>query len=332
MSVLIINHEEVKAILDMKTAINVMENAFTMCKDGRIIPPRSTMFVEANKACGTMTAYLNSIGKLGIKANTVFAGNSGGEYHIHQGLVLVFEDAHGCLEAIVDAAEITNIRTAATSGLATKLLANENASELAIIGAGTQGRHHLEAMLAVRHISKVRVCDLLPGAALEFSKRESARHGIEISVCSTVDQAVDGAEIICIATPSSKPVLLGCMVKEGAHINSVGYSGPTGRELDNELLRKARLYVDCKESIIRDCGDILLPISEGVLSETDIIADLTELLAGELDGRLSNSDVTLYKSAGVSIQDLACANYIYEQALKRGMGVSVNIYGNNTVR
>ena len=330
MSVLIVNHEEVRAILDMKTAIDVMEKAFTMLDNGGLVPPRSAMFVGGSKVLGAMPSYLNSIGKLGIKANTVFAGNSGSEYHIHQGVVLVFEDNHGCLEAIVDAAEITNIRTAAASGLATKLLADKNASELAIIGAGTQGSHHLEAMLAVRQIRNVRVYDPAPNIANEFFRRESKKHGARIDICGEVEQAVKGADIVCISTPSLTPVLLGNMVSEGVHINSVGFSGPAGRELDNGLLKKARLYVDCRESIIRDCGDIILPISEGIIKETDIIADLKELLTHKAEGRLEGSDITLYKAAGVSIQDLACAFYIYGQAQKRGMGVSVNINGKNT--
>jgi len=331
MSVLIINHEEVKTLLPMKTAINVMEEAFSLYNEGGLIPPRSGMFLEGGRVLGAMPAYLNAIGKLGIKANTVFAGNSGTQYHIHQGVVLVFEDNHGCLEAIVDAAEITNIRTAAASGLATKLLANENASKLAIIGAGTQGSHHLEAMLAVRKIGDIRVCDISPVRSNEFSKRESAIHGVEISVFSDIEETVKGTDIVCISTPSVTPVLLGSMISEGTHINSVGFSGPKGRELDNELLKKSRIYVDCRESIIRDCGDIILPISENIIKETDIIADLTQLLINKALGRTCGSDITLYKSAGVSIQDLACAHYIFKQAQERGMGITVEISGKNSI-
>ena len=329
MDVLIVNSEEVKAILDMKSAIGVMEKAFTLYNDGGLIPSRSAMHIEQNKVLGVMPSYLNGLAKAGVKVNTVFSGNSGSRYHIHQGAVLVFEDTRGCLEAIVDAAEVTNVRTAAASALATGLLADGRASVLAIIGAGTQGGLHLEAMLTVRDIKRVNVWDLYPNISHDFSQRASQKHNVEIKIASDVENAVKDADIICVSTPSKQPVLLGDWVSAGTHINSVGFSGPKGRELDNTLIKKSRLYVDCKESILHDCGDIIVPVSNGIINETNILGDLRDLLTLKSEGRTSADDITLYKSAGVSIQDLACANYIHEQARKRGMGTSVKICGHN---
>lgn len=329
MELRLINHEEVGKILSMKAAISVMEDAFAMLSEGGMTPPRNSMFMSQNQVLGAMPAYLKGIGRFGMKVNSVFAGNSGSQYHIHQGAVLVFEDKHGCLEAIVDAAQITNIRTAAASGLATKLLAPKDVSRLAVIGAGTQGSKHVEAMLAVRDIKSVTVWDLIPETSRAFAERESARHGVEITVAKTAEEAVSQADLICIATSSRQPVLLGEWVREGTHINSVGFSGPSGRELDNALIKQARIYTDCMATILGDCGDLLVPISEGVLAQSDIVGDLTGLLTGRIAARQAASDITLYKSAGVSVQDLACAHFIHQEALKLGIGTSAEFSGLN---
>jgi alanine dehydrogenase len=330
MKTLIIGQDDVVRLLPMEECIALMEQTFVrLAASGAVIYPRSKVEIDDQKILGFMPAYFPAIDKAGIKVTTVYPGNSGTKYHVHQGAVLLFETENGFLQAVLDAAEITTIRTGAASGLATKLLARENAGDLAVIGAGTQGSCHLEAMMKVRSIRKVKVYDYFPARAAEFARREALVHKIDIEVSSTVQEAVEKADLICIATPAREPVLRGEWLSPGVHINSVGFGGPASRELDTDLLSRARIFVDYRETILHDCGDLLLPLKAGEIKECSILGGLGDILAGSVEGRVKADDITLFKSAGVAVQDLAVADYVYQKALKQGAGCSVTLGGYN---
>jgi alanine dehydrogenase len=332
MKTLIIGQDDVVRLLPMEECIAVMEGAFKeLAESGAVIYPRSKVEIDKEKILGFMPAYFPAIDKTGIKVTTVYPKNSGTKYHVHQGVVLLFETENGSLQAVLDAAEITTIRTGAASGLATKLLAREDAGDLAVIGAGTQGSCHLEAMIKVRNIRKVRVYDYFPERAAGFAKRESLVHGVDIEVSATVKDAVTGANLICIATPAKEPVLRGEWLSPGVHINSVGFGGPASRELDTDLLTRSRIFVDYRETILHDCGDMLLPLKSGEIGEESILGALGEILTGKVEGRKKGEDITLFKSAGVAVQDLAVADYIYQKALKESAGCSVTLGGYNLI-
>ncbi len=332
MKTIVIGQDDVVKLLPMEECIAVMERAFTeLAASGAVIYPRSKVEIDDQKILGFMPAYFPAIDKAGIKVTTVYPGNSGTKYHVHQGAVLLFETENGFLQAVLDAAEITTIRTGAASGLATKLLARENAGDLAIIGAGTQGSCHLEAMMKVRTIRKARVYDYLPERAADFARREAMVHNVDIETSSTVQEAVEKADLICIATPAREPVLRGEWVSPGAHINSVGFGGPASRELDTGLLARSRIFVDYRETILHDCGDLIRPLKAGEIEECSILGGLGDILSGSAEGRLKAEDITLFKSAGVAVQDLAVADYIYQKALKQGAGCSVTLGGYNLV-
>ena len=330
MKTLIIGQDDVVRLLPMEECIAVMEQAFMgLAASGAVIYPRSKVDIDNQKILGFMPAYFPAIDKAGIKVTTVYPGNSGTKYHVHQGAVLLFETKNGSLQAVLDAAEITTIRTGAASGLATRLLAKENAGDLAIIGAGTQGSCHLEAMIKMRTIRKVRVYDYYPERAAEFARREALVHNLDIEVSPTVQVAVQEADLICIATPAREPVLKGEWISPGAHINSVGFGGPASRELDTGLLVRSRIFVDYRETIFHDCGDMLLPLNAGEIDECSILGGLGDILSGAVKGRINAEDITLFKSAGVAVQDLAVADYIYQKALKQDAGHSVTLGGYN---
>src|SRR5262249_24483318 len=234
MKVLIINQSEVVELLPMAECVEVMADALTNLARGDVILPlRPVMWLpEKYGALGMMPSYMGGISAMGVKVVSVFPHNHGTQYDSHMGTVLLFETKHGVLQAILDASDITAIRTAGVSGVATRLLAREDAGDLAILGSGTQGRTHLAAMLTVRKIHRARIWSRNADHAKRFAEGESRRHGIKIEAMDSAQEAVKGADIICTVTAAPEPILHGDWIAPGAHINAVGSSVAFTRELD----------------------------------------------------------------------------------------------------
>ena len=329
MEILIVNQEEVPQLLPMNECMEVMEDALkTLGRDEAINPLRSVMWLpEKVGALGVMPAYLGDIQTMGLKVISVFPGNHGTEYDSHQGAVMIFETRHGRPLAVIDASEITAIRTAAVSGVATRLLARDDAGDLAILGSGVQGRTHLEAMLIARDIKRVRVWSRSQANARAYAERDSKKHGVNIEVMATAQEAVEGADIICTTTSSPEPILKGDWIAAGAHINAVGSSVAFARELDTNAMVKSRLYVDRRASTINEAGDFLFPKNEGAVDDEHIQGEIGEILLGQVEGRKTTEEITLFKSLGLAVQDIASAYYIYNKALKQGIGTSVELGG-----
>lgn len=329
MQILIVNQTEVSQLLPMADCIEVMAEALkTLARGEAILPLRPVLWLpEKVGALGMMPAYMGDLQIMGLKIVSVFPGNHGTEYDSHMGAVMLFETKHGQPLAIMDATEITAIRTAAVSGLATRLLAREDAGDLAILGSGTQARTHLEAMLLCRKIRRVRVWSRNPENGRRFAERESRRHNIRVEVMPAVLAAVQGADIVCTTTSSPDPILPGKYLSTGAHINAVGSSVPFARELDTEAVLKARLFVDRRESTVNEAGDFLMPKKEGVIGDNHIQGEIGEILLGEVKGRKSQQEITLFKSLGLAVEDLASANHIYKKAIDGGMGTKVELGG-----
>jgi ornithine cyclodeaminase len=328
-NVLIINQTEVPQLLPMNECIGVMERALMALARGEaILPLRPVLWLpEKVGALGMMPSYLQDINALGLKAISVFPGNHGTEFDSHQGVVLLFEAKHGQLLAIVDATSITAIRTAAVSAVATTLLARDDAGDLAILGSGAQARTHLEAMLLARPIRRVRVWSQHLENATKFAERASQRHSIKVEVMSDARAAIEGADIICTTTSATQPVLMGEWLAAGAHINAVGSSVPFTRELDTAAVVKSRLFVDRRESTLNEAGDFLFPKKEGALGDAHIQGEIGEILVGKITGRQASNDITLFKSLGLAIEDLASAQHIYTQAQAKGIGAWLPLGG-----
>jgi ornithine cyclodeaminase len=239
--------------------------------------------------------------------------------------VLLFEAEHGSLVAIMDAASITAIRTAAVSGLATRLLAREGAADVALLGSGVQARTHLEAMRAVRPVRRVRVWSRNDGAVRAFAERESRRHDIEIEPTRGAREAVHGADIVCTVTASREPVLAGAWLAEGAHVNAVGASLPFARELDTAAVARGRLYVDRRESALNEAGDFLIAKGEGAIGDDHVVGELGEVLLGRVAGRRTGTEVTIFKSLGLAVEDVAAAGFLYERARAERRGSRVEL-------
>jgi ornithine cyclodeaminase len=327
--VLIADQRLVTDVFPMEEAIPTMRRALTMLAEGGVVMPlRSYLAIPGGDAVmGLMPSYMGGLESVGVKVVAAFPSNFGTEYDTHQGVVLFFDTERGLLRAIVDATAITAIRTAAVSGLVTDLLANPDAGDLAIIGAGTQAHTHLQAMRAVRPVRRVRVYSVPQESATAFAERESSLAGISVEAVATAEEAVSGADLICTTTTASEPVVLGHWVSPGAHVNAVGAYNPSTRELDSELVAKARLYADRRESLLSEAGEFLIPRGEGRFGDEHIVGEIGEVLTGKAQARTSPDQVTLFKSLGIAIEDLASAHRIYEICRQRELGIWVEIGG-----
>jgi len=327
MEVLILNHAQVQDLLSIKDCIDVMSEALKATTQGKFgTHLRNVMWLPDKKgAIGMMPSFATDLKVMGIKAVSVFPGNASTDLDSHQGAVMLFESQNGRPLAIIDAGSITAIRTPAVSAVATKILAREDASHLALLGAGIQASGHLEALLKVRPIQKVSVWSLPQESARKFADDASRRFDIPVEVAETSHKAVDGADIICTLTPSHEPVLFGSSLCAGTHINAVGSCIPIARELDSSAVVKSRLFVDCIESTINEAGDFLIPKSEGVINDSHILGEIGEILTGKITGRQTKDEITLFKSLGLALEDIASAFYVYKKAIKNNIGTKVEL-------
>ncbi len=329
MQIRILSEQDVYSLLPMNECMDVMEETLKTLGQGDGVNPLRSMlkFPGGNGLLGLMPAYLGSPKTTGIKVVSVMPGNHSSQYDSHQGMVMLFEVEHGCPLALMDASSITAIRTAAVSGVATKLLARKDAKKLAILGSGVQASTHLEAVLNARQVREVSVWSRTESHAGDFVERESAKHNVEMKVLSAVQDAVAEADIICTTTFAQEPVLNGEWISPGAHINAVGACVPTFRELDTAAVVRSRLFTDRLESALNEAGDFLIPKQEGVIDDSHILGEIGDILLGKIPGRQSDDEITLFKSLGIAVEDLGAAHYIYEKAVKAGMGVEVDIGG-----
>lgn len=329
MDVVIINQEQVGELLSMRECMEAMEKVFRGLASGEcLLPLRQIMWLDERVgALGMMPCFWGSSGTIGLKAVTFFPGNEGTEYDTHQGAVLLYEIERGRLIAMIDATSITAIRTAAVSGMATKLLARKDAKTLALIGSGVQAGVHLDAMMAIRQLSHVRVCSRTLERAEAFAKAVASRHSISVEATASVREAIDGADIICTVTSSPEPVLQGEWLEPGMHINAVGSSVSFTRELDGAAVQRSKLFVDRRESALNEAGDFVLARKEGLIDDDHILAELGELLTQSAPGRTSEDDITLFKSVGLAIEDLAAARCVYDKAIQDGKGTRISFGG-----
>ena len=329
--VLVLSAEDVAQLLPMRACIDLMRDALAALAKGKaVVPLRLVMRMpDASGFLGLMPGYVAPDGKadgaLGMKAVAVFPGNASRGIDTHQGAVLLFEADTGRLSALMDGGTITAIRTAAVSGVATEVLARREASELAILGAGVQARTHLEAIAAVRPLRQVRIWSRTSDHAAALVKQESPKYQFAIMASPSPEAAVRGADLVATVTASPDPVLQRSWLKQGAHINAVGSSIPTTRELDSATVADARLYVDRRESALNEAGDVLIPIREGKITADHIVAELGDVIIGKAQGRRSADELTLFKSLGLSVEDVASASFVAAEARRRGVGQTVRM-------
>lgn len=323
MKVLILNHTEVEQLLPMPECISAMEAAFTSFARGESHQPLRTIFRPSN-AKGVMAMmpvfHAGESPMFGLKAICVFPGNAAIGKDAHQGGVMLFDGTTGELLALINASAITAIRTAAVSALATRLLAREDASDLAIIGAGVQARSHLIAIACVRNLKRIRITAQHFDRAERLALELQSQFSFPIEPVETAEAATRNADIIVTATTSREPVLKREWTSAGVHINAIGTFSPKAREIDTATMVEATLFVDARESAVNEAGDYLLAAAEGAIGPEHIRAELGEVLIGAHPGRTSRAEITLFKSLGLAIEDLAAAAHAYQKASEQGLG------------
>jgi ornithine cyclodeaminase len=323
MNILVLNHADVEQLLPIDECIPVMAEALAALARGDAHQPLRMVVRPPGAAglMGLMPAYMaGDRAAYGLKAVCIFPGNAARGKDAHQGGVLLFSAETGELLALMNASAITAIRTAAVSGVATRLLARADAGDLAIVGAGVQARSHLAAMACVRPIRRARVASRSPERAQAFAAELAPRYSFPIQAAETVEAAVRGADLIVTATTAAEPIVRREWIAPGAHLNVVGSSIPTTREVDTATMADAALFVDRRESTLNEAGDYLFAMRDGAIGPEHIRAELGELLVGGVPGRTSPDEITLFKSLGLAVEDLAAADYVYRRAQAAGIG------------
>ena len=326
---LILTQTDVRELLTMSTCMDDMQDALATLARGNAVNPlrHGIRIPNTDGLLGMMPGYLGDPPALGLKVVAVFPNNHGTQYDSHQGLVVLFELDHGTPLAIVDASEITAIRTAAVTGVATRLLANEDASVLAILGSGVQARRHVEAMAIARPITDGRVYSPTRANRESFAREMSGRFGFPLRAAQNAQDAVVGADIVCTTTSSSEPVLFGDWIEDGCHVNAVGSSVKWARELDSSAVAMSRMFVDRRESTVNESGDYLSALRAGAIPEDHIVGEIGDIVNGTIRGRESKTEVTLFKSLGLAVEDLAAAHRVYLEAVERKIGTHADLGG-----
>ncbi|WP_447763523.1 ornithine cyclodeaminase family protein [Sphingopyxis panaciterrae] len=302
-----IGREEFLRLVDMDEAIRVVADAMRTLSAGLVdAPERWAMPVADHGRMGLMPGAAPSISRFGIKVLSLFDASARGPLPSHQGVMLLFDLADGRPLCAVDGAALTVLRTAAASAVASRALARKDARSLAIIGCGEQARLHLAAMRAVFPIREVTLWNRSAAKADEFARAHLS--GLAWRVCTTPAQAVDGADIVCTLTAAAEPILFGADFKPGQHVNLVGSSTIGPREVDESFVARARYIADSRQHALSQAAEFVHAVGMGIVSQDHLAGEIGDILSGAIPGRLAPDDITVYKSLGHIVQDLAVAD------------------------
>jgi len=318
---LVLASRHVHELLTYRECAEVMRAALAARARGQIQQPLRTI-VRPRDAAGFMAlmpAYSPAAG-YGLKAICITPGNPAVGKDAHQGGVLLFDVSTGEPRALVNASAVTEIRTAATSAVATDLLARPDAAELAIIGIGVQGRAHAHAIAAARELAGIRLAGRDLARTQAVAAELAGQLGLPVSAHDDAATAVAGAGIVVTATTATEPVLRREWLAPGAHVNAVGAYTPTTRELDTATMAEAAVFADSRESVSSEAGDFLIAKREG--ADNPVRAELGELITGTAPGRADDGEITVFESLGLAAEDLAAASFLYDKAARLGAGTA----------
>ena len=320
---ILLGETDIRAVLTMDDLIGAMESALDRFSAGSVRQPlRSVLEVTGRQAFfGVMPAFIDGAApSLGTKLVSVYHSNLAQGLPSHLATIVLFDPDTGALRAVIDGRYITEARTAAASAAATKHLARPEARILAVYGSGVQARSHIEALVRVRPIDEIRIwgrdrarvdaliAQLTPRVHARLLRVEAAR------------EAALGADVIALVTASREPVLFRTAVADGTHICAVGACRPDQREMDTALVRDARVFVDSRVGALAEAGDIVIPIKEGAFDASHIAGEIGDVCGGRVAGRRTESEITLFKSLGMAVEDVAAAHLAFERASERGLG------------
>jgi alanine dehydrogenase len=330
LGILILGDKEVRALLTMRDAIKAVKEAFKEKNLGKVQTPLKTfLFYEKyNGDHRFMPAYLEKLDIAGVKIVNTHPENRR-KYGLPTvaGIIVLANPETGELLAIIDATWITVAKTAAASAVATKYLARNNSETLGLVGAGLQAIAHLEALAQVVKLKEVRVWSRTRKTAEKFIQRMTKQHSeMKFIMAKDLREAVENSDIVATITPSRQPIVTENWVRLGTHINAMGADAPGKQELSPEILRKAKIVVDDLEHCSHS-GEINVPLAQGLISKEDIYGEIGEIVLGRKLGRTSPSEITVFASTGVAIQDIAVAEIVYREAVMQGFGTKIDLTG-----
>ncbi|HWI20232.1 MAG TPA: ornithine cyclodeaminase family protein [Vicinamibacterales bacterium] len=323
----LLNEQQVHSLLPLGDLIAAMESALAKFSSREVLQPvRSVLTVGPTKAYfGLMPAYVPSPASLGAKLVTVFGENHKRQLPSHLATILLLDPDTGGLLAIMDGRYITEARTAAVSAVSTRFLAKPDAGTLAIIGSGVQARSHLEAYQHVRQLKEVRIWSPNAGSRSRFVDDMSPSVNFPIVNAPTAEAAVRGADLIVLVTSSPTPVIEDAWVADGAHVVCVGACRPTQQEMPPALVKRGRLYVDSSAAALVESGDIVMNIAAGLFDASHIRGEIGELVLGRVPGRSTASEITIFKSLGMAVEDVVAADLVFRRASESGAGTELTL-------
>ena len=330
MKLRLLSRDDVRQAVSMAQAIEAVKGAFAQLSSGQAnVPLRTQLLVpKHNGVTLVMPAYLQETDSLAVKIVSVFPGNPERGLPTTSALVVVVDASTGQPIAAMDGTHLTGLRTGAASGAATDLLARQDARQVAILGAGTQGRYQLLGVCAVRQVTRVWVYDPIHARAEQYvseMKKQGGRIPADIVAVASPAEAVSQADIICTATTSKSPVFRDADLKAGVHINGIGSYNPQMQEVDATTVARARLVVDSREACLAEAGDLIIPLQQGLITERHIHAELGEIVLGRKAGRETDGEVTFFKAVGNAVQDAAVARLVLQAAAEKDLGTTIEL-------
>ena len=323
---ILLKQNEVKELITMKEVIEDVELSYIEHAKNRVQMPakKYLFFKKYNGDLRIMPCFMENLEEAGVKCVNVHPDNP-----IKHGLPTVMgiielvDPQTGYPISLMDGTLITNMRTGAAAGVATKYLARSDSKTLGILGAGNQARTQLMALKEVMDIEEVRVFCRTCTSREDFAQRASKKYGLDVKAVDSAQKAVDNTDVVVTTTPSNRPIIKAEWISKGTHINAMGADAPGKQELEAELLKKANIFIDCWEQASHS-GEINVPVSQGIIKEEDIKAKLGSVIINETPGRESDDDITIFDSTGLAVQDIVTAWNVYRKAVKNNIGQKIN--------
>jgi ornithine cyclodeaminase len=317
----LLSEKDVRAVVSMDDLIAAMETALDQFSSGAVRQPlRNIVDVGGGAFYGVMPAYIAQPAALGTKLVSVFHTNAARGLPSHLATIVLLDPETGALLAIMDGRYITEARTAAVSAASARHLARKEARVLAVLGSGVQARSHVDALARVREFDEIRVWGRSAGRVTTLLNDAPPHARARLIAADSVEAAVDQADVIALVTASREPVLLRKWVRDGAHICAVGACRPDQREMETALVRGGRVFVDSRAGALAEAGDLVIPIQEGAIDPSHIAGELGDVFGGRVPGRQTDAEITIFKSLGMAVEDVAAAHLAFERASERGLG------------
>jgi alanine dehydrogenase len=318
---ILLSERDVRAVLTMADLIGAMETALEQFSAGAVRQPLRNIVDAGNGAFyGVMPAFIARPAALGTKLVSVYHSNADRGLPSHLATIVLQDPETGALRAVMDGRYITEARTAAVSAASTKHLARQDARVLAVLGSGVQARSHLDALTRVRAFDEIRVWGRHPGRVTALLNDAPAHARARLVAAESAESAATGADVIALVTASREPVLRREWVRDGAHICAVGACRPEQREMETALVRAARVFVDSRTGALAEAGDLVIPIKEGAIDASHVAGELGDVFGGRTMGRRDATEITIFKSLGMAVEDVAAAHLAFERASERGLG------------